>query len=178
MVSKQNQKVSKTNKIHSHHCHLRIGCWNMRSLVEAEGPVETSVVRPSTRGVAVDRKVSFLVRELKKYDVQVTGISETKWFGQAVYEVEGYTILHSGRPVPTEAPMARNEGVAVVLDPALTAAWKEAGGVWEAVSSRIVSARLKISVKKSIRSQKSRDQCPSFIPYCCECLCTNFQVFG
>ena len=62
----------------------------MCSLVEAEGPVETSVVRPSTRGVAVDRKVSFLVRELKKYDVHVTGISETKWFSQAVYEVEGY----------------------------------------------------------------------------------------
>ena len=39
----------------------------MRSLVEAEGPVETSVVRPSSRGVAVDRKVSFLVHELKKY---------------------------------------------------------------------------------------------------------------
>ena len=135
----------------------------MRTLVEAEGPVETSVVRPSTRGVAVDRKVSFLVRELKKYDVHVTGISETKWFGQAVYEVEGYTILHSGRPVPTDAPMARNEGVAIVLDPALTAAWKEAGGVWEAVSSRIVSARLKVTVKKSVRSPKSHDQCPSFL---------------
>ena len=59
--------------------------------------------------------------------------------------------------------MASNEGVAVVLDPALTAAWKEAGGVWEEVNSRIVSARLKISVKKSVRSQKSRDQCPSFL---------------
>ena len=50
----------------------------MRSLVEDEGSVETSVVRPSTRGVAVDRKASFLVRELKKYDVHVTDISETK----------------------------------------------------------------------------------------------------
>ena len=45
-----------------------------------------------------------MVRELKKYEVSMTGISETKWFGQVVYEVEGYTILHSGRPVPEESP--------------------------------------------------------------------------
>ena len=135
----------------------------MRSLVEAEGSVETSIVRPTTRGVAVDKKVSFLVCEQNKYDVHVTGISEANWFGQAVYEVEGYTILHSGCLVSTEAPMARNEGVAVVLDPALTVAWKEAGGVWETVSCRIASARLNISVKKSVRSQKSHDQCSSFL---------------
>ena len=132
MALKQNQGVSKTGKRHSHHGHLRIGCWNMRSLVEAEGPVETSAVRPSTRGVAVDRKVSFLVRELKKYDVHVTGISETKWFGKAVYEVEGYSILHSGRPVPSEAPMARNEGVAVVLDPTVHCSME---GSWRSLGS-------------------------------------------
>ena len=96
----------------------------------------------------MNRKVSFLVHKLK-CDVHASGISETKWFGQAVYEVEEYTILHSGCPVPTEAPMARS------LDPALTAAWKEAGGVWEAVSSSIASARLKLSVKKSVRNQKT-----------------------
>ena len=54
-----------------------VGCWNMQTLVEAEGPIETSVARPSRRGVAVDRKVSLMVGELKKYEVSVTGISET-----------------------------------------------------------------------------------------------------
>ena len=49
-------------------CQLSVGCWNMRTLVESEG----------------------------KYGVSATGISETKWFGQAFYQVEGYTILHSG----------------------------------------------------------------------------------
>ena len=29
-----------------------------------------------------------MVREMKKYEVSLTGIRETKWFGQAVYEVE------------------------------------------------------------------------------------------
>ena len=55
-----------------------VGCWNICSLVETEGPVETSILRPSTRGVAVDRKILFLEHELKKYDMHVTGISETK----------------------------------------------------------------------------------------------------
>ena len=89
-------------------CHFSVGCWNMRTLVESEGPIETSVARSGGRGVTVDRKVSLMVRELKKYGINVTGISETKWFGQAVYQVEGYTILHSGRPVPDESPRLRS----------------------------------------------------------------------
>ena len=121
----------------------------MRTLVEAEGPIETSVARPSRRGVAVDRKVSLMVRELKKYEVSVAGISETKWFGQAVYEVEGYTILHSGRPVPEESPRLRSEGVGIVLNPAMGAAWREAGEEWKAVSPRVIKARMKMGKKQS-----------------------------
>ena len=63
--------------------HLNVGCWNMRRQVEAEG-AETSVVRPSGRGMTVDWKAALMVYELKKYDVNVAGISETKWFGQEV----------------------------------------------------------------------------------------------
>ena len=36
-----------------------------------------------------------MVMELKKYRMNVVGISETKWFGSAVYKVDGYVILHS-----------------------------------------------------------------------------------
>ena len=79
----------------------------------------------------------------------VTGISETKWFGQAVYQVEGYTILHSGRPVSDESPLPQNEGVSIVLHPASAAAWREAGKEWKAVSPRIVRARLKMSTEQS-----------------------------
>ena len=60
----------------------------MRTLVEAEGAIKTSVVRPSGRGVAIDRKVALIVGEFKKFDVNVAGISETKWFGKVVYVVE------------------------------------------------------------------------------------------
>ena len=51
-----------------------------------------------------------MVQEPKTYDVNAAGISETNWFGQAVYEAEGYTLLHSGRPAPEESPLLRNEG--------------------------------------------------------------------
>ena len=70
--------------------------------------------------------MSLRMRELKKYEVSVTGTSESKWFGQAVYEVEGYAILHSGQPVPEESPRLRSEGVGIVLNPAMGAAEREA----------------------------------------------------
>ena len=141
MKGSVNQKCQRTKR------QLSIGCWNMRTLVEAEGPIETSVSRPGGRGVAVDRKVTLMIQELKQYSVNLTAVSETKWFRKAIYQVEGYTILHSGRPVPSESPLIRNEGVGIVLDPVLTAAWREEGETWKAVSPRVVSARLKIMNK-------------------------------
>ena len=129
-------------------CQVSVGCWNMQTLVESEGPIETNVATPRGRGVTVDRKVSLIVQELKKYGVSVTGISENKWFGQAVHQVEGYTILHSGRPVPVESPLLRNESVGIVLDPALVAAWRAAGEDWSAVSPRIVRTRLKMGTEQ------------------------------
>ena len=38
---------------------------------------------------------------------------------------------------------SRNEGVGIALDEKATVAWKNAGEVWEAVSARIIPARLK-----------------------------------
>ena len=54
--------------------------------------------------------------------------------------MDGYTLLHSGCTLPGDGePMLRN-----VLDQHATAAWKNASEVWETVSSRIVTAQLKI----------------------------------
>ena len=87
--------------------------------------------------------------------MNVTGSSETKWFGQAVYEVEGYIILHSERPILGESQTAEKKerswhsigerDVEIVLDPQMTIAWRERGEIWKAVSSRIVTARTKIA---------------------------------
>ena len=140
MAKAKNYLSRKRGNYHSkHHRDISVGCWNMRTLVEAEGRVETSVVRKSGRSVVVDRKAALMVHELKKYGVSIAGISETKWFGKNLYDVEGYVILHSGRPLPDDdSPMVQNEGVGIVLGREMTAAWREAGQVWEAVSSRIV----------------------------------------
>ena len=65
---------------------LRVGCWNVRSLVEADGGVKTATVRAGPGSVVVDKKVRFLVRELMCFRMGVTCISETRWFGKDVYE--------------------------------------------------------------------------------------------
>ena len=46
----------------------------------------------------VDRKAALMVHERKKYGLNIVSISETKWFWQDVYDVEGHVILHSGCP--------------------------------------------------------------------------------
>ena len=157
--------------------HVYVGSWNMRTLVEAEGPIETSVARPGGRGVTVDRKATLMVREFKKYGVQLAGISETKWCGESTYHVDGYTILHSGRPVPDESPMRRSEGVGVVMDPKMTTAWKEAGEVWKAVSSRIICARLKMcSYEVNTTHKKRRRKIPAFVTLVSYIYASTFRV--
>ena len=121
-------------------------------------------MRKSGRSVVVDRKAALMVHDLKKYGVSIAGISENKWFGKDLYDVEGYMILHSGRPLPEyDSPMVWNEGVGIVLDREITAAWREAGEVWEAVSSRIICARLKLAGQGVGRSLDRRRDRPAYV---------------
>ena len=86
------------------------------------------------------------MRELRWYNMSVGAIQETKWFGNDIWQEEGYTLLHSGQPMPSDHENAiRREGVGIALDEKATAAWRAAGEAWEAVSSRIVTARLKLA---------------------------------
>ena len=57
----------------------------------------------------------------------------------------------------------RNEGVGIALDEMATAAWKAAGEVWDAVSSRIVTARLKSTSVGRRRPGGSRETRNSYI---------------
>ena len=41
-----------------------------------------------------------MVQEFRNFGMNIVSISETKWFGQSVYDVDGFLILHSGHPVP------------------------------------------------------------------------------
>lgn len=73
----------------------------------------------------MDRKVDLIVNELRKFSISVTGISETKWFGQEVHSVSNFTILHSGHPRPEQSERFEcGEGVDIVLNLQMTDAWR------------------------------------------------------
>ena len=78
--------------------------------------------------------------------MSIGAVQETKWFGCDVWQADGYTLLHSGRPLPGNSENAvRKEGVRILIDERATKAWRAAGETWDAVSSRILTARLKIT---------------------------------
>ena len=82
--------------------------------------------------------------------MSIVCISETKWFGDDIYEVDGYTVIHSGRSVPQSGDtIQRGEGVAIVLDLVMATSWRDSGALWSAISSRIVSACLKLCLSVS-----------------------------
>ena len=83
-----------------------------------DGGIKTATVWPKCRPVSVDKKIKFLVQELRCFHMGIVCISETKWFGDDVYEVDGFMVLHSGRDVAQSGDVIqRSEGVAIVLDP-------------------------------------------------------------
>jgi len=51
-----------------------------------------------------------------------------------MYEVDGFAMVHSGRPLPTDAAL-RNEGVGIAINSVVAAAWRDPGECWKAVSS-------------------------------------------
>jgi len=60
-----------------------------------------------------------------------------------VHEVDGFTVLHSGCDLPQPGSALQcGEGVAVVLDPAMTLALRDARESWLTVNSRIVSVHV------------------------------------
>ena len=81
----------------------------------------------------INRKIDLLVGELRKCEVSVAGIQETKWFRKDVWPADGYSFLQCGCPLPGDQGKAsRNEGVGIALDEKATVAWKYAGEVREA----------------------------------------------
>ena len=145
---------------------LMIATWNVRSLVENAGDERICRKRPNEalpKPNTVDRKLDLLVRELRRYKVSIGAVQETKWFGSDIWQANGCTLLHSGRPLPGNSENAlRKEGVGILLDEKATNAWRAAGEAWEAVNSRIVTARLKITCVGERRPGGSRETSNTF----------------
>eukprot|EP00117_Sycon_ciliatum_P039014 scpid35652/ scgid3339/ Craniofacial development protein 2; p97 bucentaur protein len=130
---------------------LAFATWNVRSLVEDSGD-ERICRKRQNNNLSIDRKLDFLVAELRRYGIAIAAIQETKWFESDVWRADGYTFLHSGRRLPNgDGPARRNEGVGIMLNPGMTEAWRRAGEQWTAVSSRLVVARLKLAEAGELR---------------------------
>ena len=79
---------------------------------------------------------SGLIKEMKKYDLGVLCISETKWKGSSARDIEGCYVIYSG----VSEGRAR-VGVAVVLSEELRRYMKS----WKCTCERIVVVTLKVS---------------------------------
>ena len=117
-------------------CRLKFASWNVRSLVNVSGPVQTDYVR---RGAAAskdvdDGRINVVVSELKRLGIEVAGVQETHWFGQDVYSVGNSTVLARGRPLPADGEaFRRGDGVAIILRGRALEAWKAGGSQWRPV---------------------------------------------
>ena len=118
---------------------VKFGSWNVRSMVDTEGPVEVAS-QHSQRGE--DRKVD---QVLGRYDIVVGALQETRWFGSEVYDVGDSVILTAGRSTPAQGQaVQRGEGVALVLRGLGLSAWRRGGKLCKAWSPRCVSASLQM----------------------------------
>ena len=113
---------------------IRIGTWNVQTLVNGR--------------VREDTKINLVVCEARRLKIDVLGLQETKWFGREQYVVAEAVVLAAGRPIPVDNFM-RGEGVTLVLRSRVRAAFECGGSQWRAVSSRILSCKLKWSCRES-----------------------------
>ena len=126
----------------------KLGSWNVRSVLNAGGPVETA--RRGGNAVQAEAgKAVLVVRELNRYSIKVAALQETKC---ATHRVGESMVIAAGRAVPEPGqPLQRGEGVAIVLSGSATGAWREAGEQWKAWSSRLVTAQLQPGKNKADR---------------------------
>lgn len=76
-----------------------LGTWNVRSLVDNEGSVETARISAEV-AEPEDRRIDLVIRELDRYNIKVAALQETRWFGGNIYHVGKGVVFSAGREVP------------------------------------------------------------------------------
>ena len=62
-----------------------------------------------------------------------------------MYEVDGFVMVHSGRPLTTgDDPVLRNEGGGIMMNLVVAAGWRDSGECRKAISSRIVYTQMEL----------------------------------
>ncbi|CAF4547529.1 unnamed protein product, partial [Rotaria magnacalcarata] len=86
-------------------------------------------------------KRELIVRQLKRYQIEVAALAETNIPNSGIYVVNEYTFIYS-RASEKERTRAAH-GAAVCLGPKASRAWRNSGSIWRPVNSRIVAVRIK-----------------------------------
>ena len=105
---------------------IRLGCWNVRSL--------GNLTRQN-------RRLRDVLRTMKEKSAEVLALSEVRWPGHGVSQLEDTIIAHSG--MSEKNCHQRSRGVAVLLSESAASAWRSAGSVFDPVSERILRIHLK-----------------------------------
>ena len=100
-------------------------------MVDVEGPLKM-VIQKSETVYAENKRSDQVVAVLEKYEVVVTALQKTKWFGNNVYSVGRSLVLTSGRPTPDSSARQRGEGVILVLRGPAVSCWIAGGSNWRA----------------------------------------------
>ena len=125
----------------NHSCWM-FATWNVRSLMDNEGPVQVAQQRSECRQLSQDRRSDLVVRELDSYRVNIAALQETKWFGE-VYKVGGSVVITAGCPTPKEdLSKQRGEGVAIVLRGHAIDAWKNGRELRKSWRSKLLRVTL------------------------------------
>ena len=66
---------------------------------------------------------------------ELLALSEVRWPGHGIVEINGKLILYSG--LPAQQPSNHRKGIAVVLSEKLVVAWKVAGAEFDPISERL-----------------------------------------
>ena len=133
-------------------CHCRrnvlyVGTWNVCLLVETSRDCRVCCLHRVAYGnTGVEKKLDLLVKEHARYRISIAGMQEMKWFGSDIWPSGEWTFLHSSQILPADDDIAiRREDVGILLDGRATAAWRAAEVMWTAMSSCILTARLKLA---------------------------------
>ena len=100
-----------------------VGCWNVRSL---GNPTKQN------------GRLRDVLRTMKEKNMEILALSEVRWPGHGVSQLEEAVIVHSGMDVSDR--QCRSCGVAVIFSEKAAAAWRAAGSVFDHVSKRILRA--------------------------------------
>ena len=110
------REASSSKEVLSAKCKTRLGFWNVRTMYETG-------------------KLAQVTSEMRRYNLHLLGISESRWTGSGkIISEAGETVLYSGREDNNHC-----EGVAIILRKGME--MEKTLIEWKSINSRMIKAR-------------------------------------